>query len=157
MSTENTTTPDHDEPEAVEAPEHEQADEAQQPEPEDTGESSNSEAARYRRRLRETEAERDALRTRVESYQRADVERRISDALETPADVWLTGVQLSDVCDENGEIDEHELDQVVLAVTTEHPAWRKRERLGIDPDQGKKSEHYRSPSWTGLLRAGGQE
>ena len=65
--------------------------EAEQPEGEGT-ETASREAANYRRRLRETEAQRDALAQRVERYERAEVEaiaRR--EGMATPADLWAIG------------------------------------------------------------------
>lgn len=119
--------------------------------------SPNREAAKYRRQLREAEAERDQLRSQVETMQTAEVERRVSDALETPSDVWLAGVNLADVLGDDGHVDESKLDQAVLQVTTEHPGWSKRPQVGPDPDQGKTSDHSVSPSWTSLLRSGRQD
>ncbi|QRE80391.1 hypothetical protein F1734_09115 [Rhodococcus ruber] len=48
--------------------------------PEDT--SGNAEAAKYRRRLRETEAERDALTSRLEAMQYAEALRLAADLAE---------------------------------------------------------------------------
>jgi hypothetical protein len=50
--------------------------------------SPNREAANYRRRLRQTEAERDALRTQLDAVQRAEVERRAVESFQDPTDLW---------------------------------------------------------------------
>src|SRR4051812_7340440 len=56
----------------------------------------NKEAARYRRRLRETEQERDTLKATVEALQRAEVDRLAeSDGLR-PAALW-SGAELGDL------------------------------------------------------------
>lgn len=119
--------------------------------------SGNREAAKYRRQLRDVETERDQLKSLVDSYRKTEVERRVSDALEDPRDLWLSGVALADVLGEDGTVDESKLDAVVLRVTSEHPAWRKRPVVGVDFDQGKTSDHSVSPSWTSLLRSGRQD
>src|ERR1700758_3047520 len=60
------------------------------------------EAAKYRRRLRETEAERDALRGRVETMQRNEIQRMAADRLADPADLWRDGAKVSDLLNEGG-------------------------------------------------------
>lgn len=62
------------------------------------------EAARYRRRLRETEADRDDLRARVERLQRAEVERYAGELVQ-PSAIWASGITLADTLDENGDVD----------------------------------------------------
>jgi hypothetical protein len=54
-------------------------------------ESPNAEAARYRRQLRDTEAERDALAERVAALQRRECEATLADLLDVPADIWDIG------------------------------------------------------------------
>lgn len=68
----------------------------------DTG---NREAASYRRRLRETEAERDTLRDRLAAVQRAEVEHIAAKDLAKPAGLWAAGVNLSDLLDDTGNVD----------------------------------------------------
>ena len=73
---------------------------------EETGRYLSREAARYRTRLRETEAERDQLRERLERYERAEVERLASAAgLAVPADLWALGTQIEHCRAEDGSID----------------------------------------------------
>ncbi|WP_062526051.1 hypothetical protein [Demequina rhizosphaerae] len=67
--------------------------------------SANVEAAKWRRQLRDTEAERDGLRERVDALLRADAERQIADKLLRPDALWTAGVALADVLDESGAID----------------------------------------------------
>src|SRR4051812_3337747 len=61
----------------------------------------NAEAATYRRKLRDTEAERDGLAARVEKMQRADVERRATERLHQASDVWLFGLNLAEFHDDD--------------------------------------------------------
>lgn len=65
----------------------------------------NKRQARYRRQLRETEAERDQLRATVETMQRAEVERLASKAIQKPTALWSADVQLADLLDDTGAVD----------------------------------------------------
>lgn len=91
------------------------------PEPE---EGLGKEAAKYRRRLRETETERDALNVRVEKMQRADVERLTEASRLKGAAFWAAGTKLSDVLDDDGNVDGQKVAQAIIAA---------RETLGV-PD-----------------------
>ena len=71
----------------------------------EAGESSNREAARYRTRLRDAEAERDTLRGQVDAMQRAEAERLAADHLTKPDALWKAGVNLSNVLAEDGTVD----------------------------------------------------
>ena len=63
------------------------------------------EAAKYRRQLRDTEAERDRLLSQVEGYHRAEFERLASSRLIDGSDVWAGGLQLDDVLADDGSVD----------------------------------------------------
>lgn len=82
------------------------------------------EAARYRRRLRETEAERDTLAARVEALQRAAVEREASGALARPEALWAAGVDLAGLLTDEGTVDAAKVAQAVEDA---------RDRLGLAP------------------------
>lgn len=66
----------------------------------------NHEAAGYRRRLRDTEAERDGLLARVETMQRNEIDRtiRVEHRIE-PRAVWSNGAELADLLDDDGAPD----------------------------------------------------
>jgi hypothetical protein len=73
------------------------------PDPDGTG--GNSEAAKYRRRLRDAEAQRDTLATRVQTYQRREVEALAQGKLAVPGDVFAIGqLSLEDAYDPSGEL-----------------------------------------------------
>lgn len=128
--------------------------EADQPEP-----GANAEAAKYRRRLRKAEAERDQLAKQVRALRRSEVERQVADRLDDPSDLWRAdGVDLAELLDQDGAIEQAKVDEVAATVTAEHPAWAKRPEVsGIDEDQGKSSDRSVGASWAGLLRSGNRE
>jgi hypothetical protein len=89
------------------------------------------EAAGYRVKLRETEGERDRLAGVVESMQRAEAERLVTDVVEAGyrhlavgSDLWRGGVELSELLDEDGQLDRTKLKAAGARVGTEHPHWR---------------------------------
>jgi hypothetical protein len=85
------------------------------------------EAAGYRRRLRETETERDQLRTRLEGYERAEVERLAGDAgLQVPADVWTFGATLDTLRGEDGGIDTEAVSGLVGEIVKDRPGLQPR-------------------------------
>jgi hypothetical protein len=80
--------------------------------------------ARYRTQLREAEAERDQLRTTVETIQRAEVERVASQTIKKPEALWANGAELASLIDEHGAVD-------AAAVTAAAEA--ARDTLGLQP------------------------
>lgn len=111
-----------------------------------------SEAAKYRTRLRETEAERDALASRVETMQRAEVERLAGQHIAKGAAIWATGATLADLVDEGGNISPEKVtdaaqaaaDGLGLAAATRTPR--------PDPSIGGYSEGTTPTSWSEALR-----
>lgn len=83
----------------------------------------SGEAAKYRRRLRDTEAERDTLRQRVEHMQRAEIERLAAGKLADPADVWRDGAKLADLLDDTGNIDPDKVNGTVDGLLEAHAHW----------------------------------
>lgn len=100
MTNENTT--EATEPEVTEDPTTAPATNEAPPE-EGTG--TGNEAAKYRRRLRDTETERDGLRGQVETLQRAEVERIAADKIMVPGGLWAGGTDLGDMLDDAGNVD----------------------------------------------------
>jgi hypothetical protein len=85
------------------------------------------EAASYRRRLRETETERDQLRTRLESYERAEVERLAGGAgLQVAGDIWTFGATLETLRGEDGSIDSEAVDGLVKEIVHDRPGLQAR-------------------------------
>ncbi|WGJ84238.1 hypothetical protein [Gordonia sp. SMJS1] len=75
------------------------------PDSPETPEPQSKREARYRVQLRETEAERDTLAGRVETMQRAEVERLAADVIGKPAALWATDTTLADLLDDDGLVD----------------------------------------------------
>lgn len=56
--------------------------------------------------------------------QRREVERIAASDMSTPADLWLTGPDLAELLDDNGDIDETKVRAAVAAVLETRPGWR---------------------------------
>lgn len=86
------TAPDQANPAGAEHPTTEPTDPGgtKPPEPPEPS-SGNSEAAKYRRQLRDAEATRDKLAERLTGYQRRQCEAAVADLLEQPGDLWDLG------------------------------------------------------------------
>lgn len=87
----------------------------------DTGGKGNKEAARYRRRLRETEQERDTLKATVVALQRAEVDRLATANGLKPAALW-SSAELGDLLSDDGAVDAEKVSAAIAAA---------REQLGI--------------------------
>lgn len=83
------------------------------------------EAAKYRRRLREAEAERDRLAEHIESLQRAEVDRLATADDLRPAALWASGVALADVLNDDGTVDAA---KVSAAIGRRASSWGSRTR-----------------------------
>jgi hypothetical protein len=152
-----TTTPE------VEAPDTE--DEATQDDPGEPGDTdqpdpdrdnANREAARYRRKLRETESQRDQLAARLEVLQRAEVERQAANTLADPADVWVAGTNLTDLLGEDGNIDPDKVQTTLNELTQARPHWKRPQRRPATLN-GQRSGASGSPlpattSWATALK-----
>src|SRR5690606_4692071 len=104
----NTPEPTEATPEPTDAAAPEPT-EAAAPEPTEAtpGDKAAREAAKYRRRLREVEAERDRLAGQVEALQRGVIERLCSEKFNLkPEALWAAGYTVADLVDEGGRPDE---------------------------------------------------
>lgn len=145
--------------EDVQEPPQEPADEAQEAEPQDEQDpaaAARREAASYRRKLRDTEGERDRLAETVAGYQRREVEAlaelgRGHDRMASGADLWTAGVRVTDLLDESGAVDVEKAHAAVVAVLTERPHWRKSLWGNGDIGQGPRDTAPRGTSWSQVL------
>jgi len=110
------------------------------------------EASRYRRQLRETETERDGLRTRVEAMQRAEVERLAAKDLATPTDLWVLGAVLGDLLDDNGNVDQAKVNDATAKILTDRPGWRRITHPNFDGGVRTAAPNT-GPTWHDALKA----
>lgn len=98
-----------DAPPAEEVPAEEVPEQPEHPESEDEPDESTKagrEAAKYRRRLRETEAERNALTERVDSLRRSVAEQiAATSGMSKPEALWIGDVAVEDMLDADGNVD----------------------------------------------------
>lgn len=135
-------TADPPEPDALppEAPDDDVADDA----PGDIA-AVRREAAAHRVKLRETEAQRDALAKRLEALQRREAERLASTpaddflGLRDGTDLWREGLELGELVDEDGTLDAQRVRAAVQALADAgHAHWlRSAARPAGDSDAGK--------------------
>lgn len=87
------------------------------------GAAGNREAAKYRTRLREVEAERDALKARVDAMTRKQIEGVIGDKLHRPDDFFEVdgGVAIDDLIAEDGTVDEAKVSTRLATITETRP------------------------------------
>ena len=149
-------------PEAAEAPEdgqngHEAPEDAQDAQDrheapqeaqdggQDDAESPNKEAAKYRRRLRAAEQERDELRTRLDVYLARDVEQVASGFLDAPALLWADGqTSAADFLDEKGSVDRAKVKTASEAIL-ERYGRGLASRRGTAPNEGRSRPSASGP------------
>lgn len=114
----------------------------------DTGEiadergNANREAAKYRRQLREVEAQRDQLGERLATMQRSHAEALAREYLADGADMWRDGLELLAVLDDDGNLDPTKVAAAAKAARKAHPHW------------GSPKPQKRNPSWSGSFVSG---
>jgi hypothetical protein len=125
-----------------------------EPEKVDQPDAAGSEAAKYRKRLRATEAERDALAAKLEGHQRREAERILAEHVTTPADVWMARPEaLAGLLDDEGQVDADRVADLAVDVLEGHPGWKLTPRpTGRDFDAGVRPPAPAAPSWSGVLR-----
>lgn len=100
-------------------------------------ESPNREAARYRRRLRDTERERDELRGRLDVYLARDVEQVAAGFLDSPALLWADGkASAADFVDDKGVVDRAKVKAAADAILSRYGRGLASRR-GTAPNEGR--------------------
>lgn len=91
------------------------------------------------------------LRERLERYQRREVEE-LAGELEDPADLWAEA-QLSDLLNDEGEVDPERVSQAQAALIERHPHWARR-GPGPLPGNGPQPERPQPQqrTWAEMLR-----
>lgn len=115
------------------------------------------EAAKYRRRLRETETQRDQLAERLSVLQRAEAERIAAEHLADGADIFRDGASIESLLDDDGNVDPVKVTELAAATAAAHPHWIKRALPPVirrnDLASGASSRTDQSaPSWQQVLR-----
>jgi len=119
------------------------SEQTEQTEPEPQNEPhGNSEAAKWRRQLRETETERDALRGRLDQRDRQDIERLATQQLVNPSDLWMVS-SIDKMRAEDGTIDMARAEAELQRVVTERPHWAARPP--VDLHQGVRENVETQP------------
>jgi hypothetical protein len=123
----------------------------------DEDESPNAEAARYRVRLREAEQEVGHLRGRIETMQRADVERQLAGRVAQPADIFeIGGVDLADLLDDDGNVVPELVDTAVFGLLESRPGLAYQEPPAAGPSTFGMGKHRPTaepgPSWGDVIR-----
>ena len=109
------------------------------------------EAAMRRRQLRETEAERDALRQRLDERDRADVERLAGERFTDPRDVWaVTG--LDELRADDGTIDMEKVKAEFSRIEKDRPHWRKSANPMPDLHAGARPQAPEPPSFGATVK-----
>jgi hypothetical protein len=109
------------------------------------------EAASRRRQLREVEAERDGLREQVDTFHRERVERIAGQRLADASDVWTT-VELAELRDADGGLDEARITAAVADVLQRKPHWANQVPPAPDLHQGARPVPPEKPSFGRALR-----
>lgn len=146
MTTEPTTT----EPTTTEPTEPASTPDA----PDDPGtDGGDREAAKYRRRLRETEAERDTLTASVDSLRRQLVDNLAAPALVDPGDLWRLGVDLADLLADDGAVDVDKVNGAIEAVLAERPHLAAPRAPRADLGQGARGKPIGADPWTSAFKS----
>ncbi|MBN3458796.1 hypothetical protein JNN96_32690 [Mycobacterium sp. DSM 3803] len=122
------------------------------------------EAAKYRKQLRATEAERDelggqlaAMGERLAAMQRGEAERLAAEHLADGADLWRDGTDLTALLDEAGNVDPEKVRQAAQAARKAHPHWGRRVIKRNPAGRGgfhsgaSGGDHHRPASWASVL------
>lgn len=112
-----------------------------------------SEAAKYRRRLREAEAERDALRDRLNGANRREAERIASAHLAQADDLFAFDARIEDLIGDDGLIDAERVETACAALIEARPGLRLPSRRPTF-DGGARATSAPSRGWNDVLRQG---
>ncbi len=113
--------------------------------------SPNVEAARYRSRLRDTEAERDQLAGQLEAMRRAEVERVAAAELKNPAGLWAAGVAVGDLLAADGTVDAVKVTAAAVQARHDIGLETPMTRKNVAPKQGLVPEHTGRRSWADVI------
>ena len=126
------------------------------PEGTDTGERENgpqNREARYRVERNEARQERDALASRLESLQTAELHRLAGDLLAAPEDLALSGKALQDFLTPEGWVDREAVAEAAADLVKSRPGLAKNPKFpAVDSTQGMGGSLGKpQPSWDALF------
>lgn len=111
------------------------------------------EAAKYRRKLREAEAERDTLAERLATLQRQEVARLAGDVLAQGDDLFALGVDLGQVLDDDGNVDPARVTEAARTIAADRPGLG---RPPLDLGQGVRTAATApGPRWVDVINPQG--
>lgn len=113
----------------------------------DTATDDGKEAARYRRRLRDTEKQRDVLLGQVEALQRAAIDKEVQRHRVTPEGFWASGITVEQLVDDTGIIDAVKVADAVKDAVSRLGLTQKR-GLHIPSEGANPRVHDTGNSWT---------
>lgn len=122
----------------------------------DTARTTNSEAAKWRRKFRAAEVEVTVLRAREEERDRRDIERIAAELLADGADIWREPIDIADLCDELGLPDAERVHARAEQLIAAHRHWAKRGPAtpAASAVTGDGTPPARQPaSWTDAIRS----
>ncbi|MCV7317257.1 hypothetical protein H7J77_17115 [Mycolicibacillus parakoreensis] len=124
------------------------ASEAEKGQSEDKSTSANREAAGYRRRLRDVEAERDELAASLNTLRKAEIERLAGEHLRVGSAIWASGTDLESLLTEDGGIDAEAVKAAAVAA---------RDELGLEANTPRnyvptEGQHVERPGPSALDR-----
>ena len=117
--------------------------------------SENNEAAKYRIKLREVEAERDALNSQLDASQRATVTAAVASRVQDVNDFW-THTDIASLRDDDGNVSTEKVDTVVSALLESKPHYQKQhpvtESVSTVHGGDRVCGGNGTPSWQSVLR-----
>jgi hypothetical protein len=120
-----------------------------------TDDAGGKEAAKYRRKLREAEGERDQLAQQLTAMRRSQIDAQASDMGIKPAALWASGTQLEDMLGDDGVPDPEKITAAVNAARNTlgiHTAGRVQ--LGTRSGSGASANReHRQASWASALNS----
>jgi hypothetical protein len=115
------------------------------------GDPANHEAARWRVKLRESEADRSVLDARLEASQRSLAEHYAARFLTDPSDLWAAGTRVESMMNLDGDIDAGLVKLACQQIRERHPHWGVP-ATSPDRDQGMKGGAP-PPTWGDMFGA----
>lgn len=113
--------------------------------------SGNAEAAKYRRQLRDTEAERDQLTERLRTAHTQRVEALAADRLADPTDLWRYGTELADLTTEDGDLDNDKVTAALDALAEQRP-YLAKPQPNTTTHMGARKAVEHTASWEDVLK-----